>query len=311
MSITRILPRSEKPVYQALSKAKQYSGSVPPAEQPFTPATIIKLGDTLTFLKSTILTTVGAKYAMSKSTVLGLAAKIKARNFVNAFYQSFNNGIALLGCYDKESRVFYSIDINDAAVPKLVSKDNIMYWGDKILMGEPARIAAGGTAMIFPSLAEIDEVMSDFITKNNDSTTKKETYSDAQAIVTKAMPGAIQVVVKCWDEVETFYNHLPIEARRMKCRAAGVVYESTQKVIINVTVINKATGELIANAINTLLESGMEKTTDAAGSETFETTIAFGITLETEMENFITNTFALEFMKDINEYNVVIEMEHE
>ena len=311
MSIKRILPRSEKTVTQALSKAKKWSGSLPPGLQELTPATIIKLSAVFLSLNDLIMTTAVAKYKMLVATNLALPAKIKARNFVNAFFQSFNNGITLLGYFDKESRVFYSIDVNDAAVPRLVSKDNIFYWGDKILEGEPARIAAGGTAMVFPSLSEINEVMEDFNTKNNNSTNKKIAYSQAQASVTKAMPDAIKVVIKCWDEVETFNNHLPMEARRQKCRAAGVVYESTQKIIINVTVINKANGERIVAAVTTLLESGAEQISNAAGAETFETTIAFGITLETEMENFIKNTFDLEFTKDISVYDVVIEMEAE
>ncbi|MEI6489857.1 MAG: hypothetical protein WCP52_12890, partial [Bacteroidota bacterium] len=97
--------------------------------------------------------------------------------------------------------------------------------------------------------------------------------------------------------------------RRAKCREWGEVFESTEKVTINIVVKNKVNGALLAGAVTVLMESGTEMTTDAAGAETFVTNIAFGVTFETVLDTFVTNQTPLEFTAGVTVYNLVIEME--
>ncbi len=79
-------------------------------------------------------------------------------------------------------------------------------------------------------------------------------------------------------------------------------------VIINITVKNKTTGAAIDASTISLVESGNTTSTNALGVAEIKTTIAFGVTIETSKENFVTQLTPVEFETGKTVYNLIIEL---
>jgi hypothetical protein len=142
--------------------------------------------------------------------------------YISHYFQAYNNGIER-GVFDKESRILYGLSENQSSVPSLGSEADITYWGGKIETGDAARVAAGGAPMSNPTAAEVKAMVDSFVAKNTSQGLAKTAYSTAQEALSAELPKAIKVVIKVWDEVETFYDQLDISAKRAKCREWGVV----------------------------------------------------------------------------------------
>ncbi len=101
---------------------------------------------------------------------------------------------------------------------------------------------------------------------------------------------------------------MDISVKRAKGREWGVVYESDVNVTMNITVKNKTTGAAIDASTISIVESGNTTTTNALGVAEIKTTVAFGVTIETTKENFVTQQTLLEFETGITVYNLIIEL---
>ncbi len=308
MSITRKKPVSVREVQTALSRAVQRMGVVAPEDQVLTTDQQTATTDENTVFGNLVNDLSLKKYMMVRSTNLKNPSMIFCRNYCNGYFQTYNNAITLLGTIDKESRVLYGLAENDGRVPTMNSEADLLYWGAKIALGDAARVTAGGIAMSNPSAAQVATKLGDFNTKNNSQGVKKTDYSTSQAATTAGMPSAILQVITVWDAAELFYNGLTIEARRAKCREWGEVFESSEKIKINVIVKKAGSDFVLVDALTTVLESGTEYTSNGLGEETIETHIAFGVTLETVLDGFVTNTNPIEFTTGVTAYNVVVEM---
>ena len=309
MGVTRKKPVTEREVEIALYKAKQRAATASTSDQVLSSDQQTTLNDAYTAFAALVQAKVSKKYAQVIATSATESAKKKAKNFVSAYFQSLNIGITLLDAFPKECRVLYGLAENDGKVPYLGGESDILFWGGKVATGDAARVAAGGTAMSNPTASDVAGKLGDFNGKNNNQANKKIDSQNAQADLTAGMPDGIANVIKVWDLAETFYDALPIASRRAKCREWGEVFESTEKVTINIVVKNKVNGALLAGAVTVLMESGTEMTSDAAGAETFVTNIAFGVTFETVLDNFVTNQTPLEYTTGVTVYNLVIEMQ--
>ena len=74
----------------------------------------------------------------------------KARLYISHFIQVLNFCIEL----KPSARTFYGLDENSSKVPSLLTEQDLLQWGEKIIAGEQNRISNGGGNPIYcPSIA--------------------------------------------------------------------------------------------------------------------------------------------------------------
>ena len=77
----------------------------------------------------------------------------KARLYISHFIQVLNFCIAR-GELKPSARTFYGLDENSSKVPSLLTEQDLLQWGEKIIAGEQNRISNGGGNPIYcPSIA--------------------------------------------------------------------------------------------------------------------------------------------------------------
>ena len=77
----------------------------------------------------------------------------KARLYISHFIQVLNFCIAR-GELKPSARTFYGLDENSSKVPSLLTEQDLLQWGEKIIAGEQNRISSGGGNPIYcPSIA--------------------------------------------------------------------------------------------------------------------------------------------------------------
>jgi hypothetical protein len=161
----------------------------------------------------------------SEATTQRLEAEEKCRLYVSHFYQVFNLGVAR-GRYKASDRAYYQLNVSQESVPDLFSEDSLRTWAENIINGDPVRVAAGGTEIVNPAVAEVTEVYNEYVTKLVDQIGKKDNYEKEQRDVDNIRAEADELIRDIWDELEFMYRKDEPSVMRRKAREYGVVYIS-------------------------------------------------------------------------------------
>ena len=135
----------------------------------------------------------------------------KARLYISHFIQVLNFCIAR-GELKPSARTFYGLDENSSKVPSLLTEQDLLQWGEKIIAGEQNRISNGGGNPIYcPSIALVKVNYENF--KEN-YTRQKQYRNDADALI-----------LEVWNEVERYFEGVKDEEeKRYMCEEYGLVY---------------------------------------------------------------------------------------
>ncbi len=307
MSIKRRLPRTDDERTIAVNTAKTELGVVIPAEVPFTPPTKTRELALYTNWKSANDNVQSTEREKFNATILVESTKATAALFSRHFIMVFNFGVER-AVYPKGDRAFYYLDKNSDALPPIVTEEEIILWGNRIVDGDAARVAAGGAAMANPTAAEVGTALTAFSNANNDQDVKTAAWKAALLVRTNLKTEADAVILKMWDEAETFYNELPAATKRDKCRPWGVVYVSDTVITINITVVKDGTAIPIDAASTFFKEGDSTHLSDALGIIQIKTTAADRATLITNKPGFMQNTHVVTFLTGVTIYTVVINM---
>ncbi len=305
MGISRRLPRADEERTVAINKAKQELGTVIPAEITVTNATKVRLLAMYLAWKGANDNIQIAEFAKTTATALVESTKETAAMFIRHFIMVFNMGVER-GVYTAEQRTFFYLDVANDALPAIVSEADITLWGNRIIDGDALRVAAGGAAMSNPTAAEVATAFGNFNTANIDQEVKTADFKAKLLVRTNLREDADAVILKVWDETETFYNELPAETKRDKCRPWGIVYISDVEVTINVEVLKDGTTTPVDGASTNLAESDTTRVANAAGMLQFKTTVADLVTLNTNKPGFVQNTTVVNFVPGQVLYSVTV-----
>jgi hypothetical protein len=236
-------------------------------------------------------------------------SKAQAKMYISHFFQSFNNGVDR-GLFPASDRGFYQLDINSNSVPNLDTEALVILWGERIKDGDAARVLAGGAAMAMPTAAETDVKVQVFITRNNTQSTLKLEYDHAQEAVVALNTEADGVILKVYDEAETFYNEETITSRRRKCREWGVIYLSDIPNVIHLTVLNVADDSPIFEADAEVTDTGDHFTTDGAGRTDVSTSLSEQATLHITHADFTAQDATVDFTGGGHEFSLTVKLAH-
>lgn len=223
----RKLPESAAGRLTALQAGKERKDAIPaPPVIPYTANTITRLDTFYPIHKAKVEAMEAALVAQTNITATVKAARGDAEMYISHFFQALQNAIRR-GVYDASVRGYYGLDINDGTVPPLKSEAEITYWGGKAATGEAARIAAGGTAVPFPTIGEVNTKVNAFKAANQLQANAKDLYDIAQEAVEAENIEADKLILKMWNETETAFDEGDKPSMRRKSRDWGVVYAVT------------------------------------------------------------------------------------
>lgn len=292
-TISRRKPNSNETRWSAIQVAQQKETTVPPAQNVLTASTIARLAAIFTAYGAA-MTNVGTKLAtQTASTQLTETAFALSRMFISHFIQVFFLGVER-GVYATEQKAFYGLDVNQTALPRLVTVAEVIMWGERLKTGDPLRVAAGGAAMSNPTIAQCNTAYDDFILKNSQLSTDKEAYDTALEALDALNTEADGVILKVWDEAETFYNEETPSSKRNNCRLWGVVYVSQgPPATVTAEVLDIATALPVPDATVKIEGVDNERTTDAAGIAQLTTSVVGDEVIIAEAPGYMPMTLPL------------------
>ena len=149
----------------------------------------------------------------------------KARLYISHFIQVLNFCIAR-GELKPSARTFYGLDENSSKVPSLLTEQDLLQWGEKIIAGEQNRISNGGGNPIYcPSIALVKVNYENF--KENYTRQKQFQNNSARESgnVAQYRNDADALILEVWNEVERYFEGVKDEEeKRYMCEEYGLVY---------------------------------------------------------------------------------------
>ena len=257
---------------QALEAAKNKADVTAPASRAFSDATLARLLLFLPLFRLEVQQMGSALSAQSAATVLAEKAKAKLKKFISHFFQVFNLGVSR-EIYAAAERAFFNIDVNSENMPRLVTEQEIGTWGQRVVTGDAARVAAGGAPMSNPSAADVQAEHTAYTAAQGDQSTKKDTFDHEQEDVETISEEADDLIADIWDEVEFTFRKDSPPSKRRKAREYGVVYVPNKGEVPSpddFSIMGKATDSVSGNGLNevsiTLIQNGVVVFTNSDGN---------------------------------------------
>lgn len=151
--------------------------------------------------------------------------KRKARLYISHFLQVLNFTI-IRGELKKTARSFYGLPENSSKLPSLLSDQEIIEWGEKVINGEQERVRnQAGTPIYSPSIALVKVHFENF---KQHYFTQKQFQSSANRLgseVSQLRQESDDLIQTLWNEIEAHYAHIENEEqRRLLCEKWGITY---------------------------------------------------------------------------------------
>jgi len=152
--------------------------------------------------------------------------------------------------------------------------------GDILATGDIARVAAGGTAMSNPTIAQVNTIFAPAKAAIILQSNLKGELDVAEEAIDALMPEADKVVRKIYDEVETHFNEEEPESMRADARDWGVEYITKGPPAVLTGLVRTGAGAPHIGATVVIAETGAEATTNAEGRYTLETSVISIVTIQ-------------------------------
>ena len=219
----RRLPNTDTARIRALRIALEKGKEVPPHKLAYSSKTIVRLEKFLPQFENNIQLyrqALASKNTRSKDYNEILR---KARIYLTHFIKVMNMAV-FRGDLPAETRAFYGLATNDSTVPSLITDNELMSWGKRIIEGEEFRIRKGGSPITNPTIAVVKVRFEKFIEAwNYHNTVIKKTLSFIE-INNNLRTEADDIILQVWNEVESSHSALPEERRKTNSENYGLVY---------------------------------------------------------------------------------------
>jgi len=256
---------------EALEAAKNKADSTAPADLAFSAPTLARLVTFLPLFRTEVQQMGSALSAQAAATGSSDAEKRRLFLHVSHFFQVFNLGVER-NVYTAAQRAHFMLDVNSANLPRLKTEQEISTWGQRIITGDAARVAAGGAAMANPSAADVAAAHAAYTTAQNNQSTKKDAYDHEQEDVANMRTDADDLIADIWDEVEFTFRKETHSSMRRKAREYGIVYKpspgespSPDDYSIIGTITDSATGNPLQDAVILVNGTPVAELSDAEG----------------------------------------------
>ncbi|MCF8464575.1 MAG: carboxypeptidase-like regulatory domain-containing protein [Flavobacteriales bacterium] len=219
----RRLPQTNASRDRALSTCKEKMDATAVANRPFSPALAVELTDgQVDFLKRIDLVNAAKSNQTIQSAVVAPLHKV-ARFWVNHGYQALINA-CIRGQFPNGTKSKFGLTLDAMGGPNMDSDSKLSQAATTYIHAETTRRLDGDTPISFPDLADIELHFEAFRVANQDLSTLKLLYDDAQEALAAADSGADLLILRLWNAIEATYDTGNKPSMRRKCREWGLVY---------------------------------------------------------------------------------------
>jgi hypothetical protein len=220
----RQLPATDSTRSKALSAALKKSAASASADRLISSTTAASLTTFNTQWDKEITDRADALGTQTSSTAALDAAGIKLRMATSHFIQVFQLGVAR-GIFSPSGRASYELSVNEETVPNLAAEADLLLWADRIIMGEPRRVANfSEPEMAMPAATDVSAARAAYETELTRQSAAKDALEGEQSDVNDLRPAADQLIKDIWDEVEFGLRQLDAPTLRRRAREWGVFY---------------------------------------------------------------------------------------
>jgi len=284
---SRRLSQTDDESKKAITAGKTKNDTLTEGHEVLSAETTIRINtDQPVFVGAMLARGIALRNQSNSTTSLELLRE-KAKIYISHFIHAFNNGI-VRGVYPQSDRAFYQLDLNSSSVPNISNDENVITWGDNIQIGDPIRVASGGAAMSNPSALELNTVFNAFKVARATHTSLKDEYDAAQKAVADLRPEVNDLILRVWNEVETYYSSEEPANRRRKCREWGIVYVNVSGEVSLTGIVTDINNQPLQAATVTIEQLTVSATTNANGEYSIPTVAAGSYTISMAKTGFQT-----------------------
>lgn len=219
----RRLPNTDSARLRAMKRALDMSRNIPPFRLAFSMKTLVKLQGILPVFENAI--------SHQRQTLVNQAEKVrtnqetarKARIYITHFLRVMNMAITR-GELPTETRSFYGIAQDDAALPSIATENELVAWGKRIIDGEEYRIRKANMPVTNPSIAVVKARYEKFLETRNHYKTINRRAVECVNRTSELRREVDELISSLWNEIEASFSSVTEEEKRASTEKYGLVY---------------------------------------------------------------------------------------
>jgi hypothetical protein len=219
----RRLPNTDAARIRAMKSAFQKGQELPPNKLAFSAKLLIELRKLLPLFENNINHYKDSVNILNSKSKDYYEAVRKARMYLTHFVKVMNMAV-IRGDLSAEIRTFYGMDINDSTVPLLISDNELLNWGKKIIEGEELRIRNGGNPITNPTIAVVKVWYDGFLQALNNNNMQAKRISDYIEKNNSLRSDVDKLILELWNEVEKTHTERSDDERKTMNEEYGLVY---------------------------------------------------------------------------------------
>jgi hypothetical protein len=219
----RRLPNTDVARMKAMEKADQKGSELPPFKLAYSQKTYNSVKLFLPKFKKAMLL-----FKLAYSNQVGknkdyLNELRKARIYISHFIQVLNMSVQR-GELPAAIKIYFGLEEKSKKIPSLITEEDVIKWGQRIIDGETQRINKGMSPITNPTIALVKVHYENYMDAYRYQKNLQKTYSRSQQELADLRKTADSIILNIWNEVEeTFKNETEPERRKL-CEAYGLVY---------------------------------------------------------------------------------------
>jgi hypothetical protein len=219
----RRLPNTDNARIKALKRAFDKGTDLPPFKLAFSQSMNHQIKSTLPAFENAISEHRNAMTSHAEKNKDYYLKMKKAKLYISHFIQVIDMAISR-GEHPAEFREQFGLNPDERKLPSLVSEEEILGCGDKLIEGERNRKNKGASPVTNPTIAVVQVHFDKFHEAyNNQQGLKRRTQLAHECL--EELRGRVDAIIQqTWNEIEDTFKDLPEEIKREKAADYGVVY---------------------------------------------------------------------------------------
>ena len=233
----RRLPNTDSARLKSLKLAHEKGKDLPPFKLAFSANSFRNIQKVLPSFESAIHEHKNALNIQAEKNKEYQRRLKKVRLYISHFIQVVNLAI-MRGDMLADTRDYFGLE--EKKVPNLVSEEEVIHWGQKLIDGEQKRRNKGMNPITNPTIAVLKVHFDKFMEYHNYQKSLKKRSQRAQDQLNEKRAQVDGVIQQIWNEVEKSFADLPEEMRREKATEYGLVYVFRKNEISSTTVFQSS-----------------------------------------------------------------------
>jgi hypothetical protein len=219
----RRLPNTDLARLRALRIAFEKGRELPPFRLAFSQTTFQKVQSNLHIFESAVQESRQAfNIQVEKSKEYNRLLK-KLKLYMSHFIQVINMAIAR-GELLASDRDYFGFGRNQSKVPLFSTENEVIEWGEKLILGETLRLKKGLNPITNPTMAVLKVRYEKYIEAYKYQKTLQKNLQRSQKKLIDIRKVIDGIITSVWNEVEDHYGDQADELKRNNAKIYGVVY---------------------------------------------------------------------------------------